>query len=138
MIARYARKRLALVAGALLIPAIPVVGLAWLGGPPWAANHYGFALPGRDGLPYRIHYHGRDYATQGYCAGADWCKGQQRACVAQSTIVGGDSLSHVADVETLLGPAYPVFTVSTAGLTTVVLYVKAGGCYVPFALEGGP
>lgn len=133
-------KRLAvmLVAMALAVQMAGAVGFAWLGGPPWAANHFGFALPGDNGLPYRIHFSGRDYATQGYCAGADWCKGQQRECDAKQHIFGADSLSHVADVKTLLGPDYPIYTVSTAGFTTVILYVKADTCYVPYALEGGP
>lgn len=121
-----------------MILAVPAAGLAWLGGPPWVANHYGFALPGADGLPYRIHYSGRDYATQGYCADAGWCNGQRRACESQQAIPGASSFAHVADIATVFGPAYPVYSVNTTGFTSVVLFVHVGTCYVPYELEGGP
>ena len=37
---------------------------------PWTANHFGYALPGPRGLPYRLSYAGRDYSNAQTCAGA--------------------------------------------------------------------
>ena len=41
---------------------------------PTMANRFGYALPGADGLPFRVHYAGRDYENSSTCAGAGWCK----------------------------------------------------------------
>src|SRR5947209_8064546 len=64
-----------------LLPAIITVGVLaivicflWLG-LPWMANHFGFALPGKGGLPYRVTtYAGRAYISHTTCAYADWCQ----------------------------------------------------------------
>lgn len=39
------------------------------------ANHLGYALSGPYGLPFRVHYAGRDYENSSTCAGAAWCRG---------------------------------------------------------------
>jgi len=45
-------------------------------------------------------------------------------------------------VWTLFGPAHPVSVSrrddAASGFTTMVLYVKDGGCYRPYELLGGP
>ena len=64
-------KLLWIAIGSLIIIII-VLGL-WLR-LPWLANHFGFALPGPGGLPYRISYAGRAYANTATCAHADWCQ----------------------------------------------------------------
>lgn len=60
-----------LVAGAMM-----VLGLLWYLGLPWAANNFGFALPGAGGLPYRIHYNGHTYVNPATCAREGWCEHQ--------------------------------------------------------------
>lgn len=136
------RRRIVVVAvgcGALLV----VVGLAlWSPALPWAANHYSFALPGKDGLPYYLHYNGRRYATQGMCARAGWCAGQPRTCESQARLVADElwPLRQVDQVNTPLGPSYPILMpgIVPADMTTTLLFVPYQGCYQVYALEGGP
>jgi hypothetical protein len=52
---------------ALLVASAVLIALQ-----PSLANHFGYALPGKDGLPYRIHVDGRDYSTYQVCADGDW------------------------------------------------------------------
>jgi hypothetical protein len=128
---------------ALLLTLVAV--LTWSPLLPWAANHYGFALPGDDGLPYRIYYAGRHYATQGMCARAGWCAGESRECETPATLETKLRLHRmwplhdVSSIGTLFGPSYPILAGATpAGLTTVILYVPYHGCYEVYELEGGP
>lgn len=116
---------------------------AWTVALPWSANHFGFALPGGvDGMPYRIHYNGRDYATHALCARAGWCDGELRADITQDTLQsqGEWPLTQVTSISTFLGAAHPVLThMPPAGMTTMMLYVPDGSNrYITYTLEGGP
>ncbi|MFI5272884.1 MAG: hypothetical protein ACHQ4H_07630 [Ktedonobacterales bacterium] len=123
-----------------------VIGfLVWAQALPWVANSYGFALAGRDGLPYRLHYAGRNYSTLGMCARADWCSSNPTACLSAAQLnaelapAGLWPVREVARVSTLLGPSYPILAPATpAGMTTMTLYVPYQGCYQAYGLEGGP
>ncbi|WP_310970654.1 MULTISPECIES: hypothetical protein [unclassified Amycolatopsis] len=112
-------KRAAVVAAVVLLAA---GGMAFL---PWTANHFGYALPGNGGLPSRIHHDGRDYRASTNC-----------------TPFGGDetSLTRVGEVSTLFGPAHPVFTTRPVpeGTPLTVLVRDSPGCFVRYALLGGP
>ncbi|MFT7872008.1 MULTISPECIES: hypothetical protein [Amycolatopsis] len=101
---------------------------------PWTANHFGYALPGDDGLPYRIHHAGRDYHSSATCAGAGWC--ETAPCVPRDE----PSLTQVGEVATLFGAAHPVFTTRPVPEgTPLTVLVRAGpGCFVGYALMGGP
>lgn len=139
---RSTRRRIATAAAAAAMLLI-LLGLAlWSPALPWAANHYSFALPGKDGLPYYLHYNGRRYATQGMCARAGWCAGQQRTCESQARLAGEElwPLREVERVNTLLGPSYSIQmpTIVPPGITTTLLFVPYQGCYQVYALEGGP
>lgn len=139
---RWTRRR-AVAVGAIAALLLIVAGLAlWSPALPWAANHYGFALPGSAGLPYRIHYAERDYATSGMCARAGWCAGQARTCESQVRLAADElwPLRQVDQVNTLLGPSYPVLMpiVVPSSMTTTLLFVPYQGCYQVYALEGGP
>lgn len=108
---------------------------------PWTANHFGYALPGADGLPFRIHYNGRDYSSPGYCAGADWCRGQQRTCWSEEKlrVVNMWPLATVGQVPALFARQYPILSPAVpAGTTTTLIFIPTGSCYEVFALEGGP
>lgn len=143
---RQRRRRVLALALAGAGSALVVVWLVWAQALPWAANHYGFALPGTGGLPYRIHYAGRSYATNGMCARASWCAGQQSDCEASADVQrelqthGQWPLREVGRVRTLpLGPSYPMLAATIpGGMTTMVLYVPYQGCYQIYGLEGGP
>lgn len=108
---------------------------------PWTANHFGYALPGADGLPSRIHFGGRDYSAAGYCAGADWCQGQARTCWSEAKMRSANiwPLAQVGQIPALFARSYAIVNAPvSAGLTTTLLFVPVGSCYVVYALEGGP
>lgn len=106
-------------------------GVAFL---PWTANHFGYALPGEHGLPYRIHHAGRDYRSYATCAGAGWCH-DEPYCAP----VAGDSLTPVDEVGTWFGPAHVVYTAERPDGSPTGLLVQAGpGCFVGYTLMGGP
>lgn len=139
---RWTRRRVVAV-GAVAALLLIVAGVAlWSPALPWAANHYGFALPGEGGLPYRIHYAARDYATTGLCARASWCAGQARTCESRARLAADEQwpLRQVDHVDTLLGPSYPVLmpTAVPSGMTTTLLFVPYQGCFQVYELEGGP
>ncbi|MFJ1761636.1 hypothetical protein ACIOD2_15045 [Amycolatopsis sp. NPDC088138] len=113
-------------------------GLAFL---PWTANHFGYALPGDRGLPYRIHHAGRDYRSYLTCAGAGWCGSADPYCVPLVHFGGtAASLTPVDEVVTLFGASHVVFTTKPVpdGTPTVVLVRAGSDCYVGYALMGGP
>ena len=62
----------------LALPLIVVVFIVTVGATaafqPRVANHFGYALPGKDGLPTYIYANGRRYQSLQVCAGADWCQ----------------------------------------------------------------
>ena len=126
-----------------LIVLLGVAFFAWTVALPWSANHYGFALPGGvDGMPFRIHYNGRSYATHGLCARAGWCDGELNAEITKNTLQyqGEWPLAQVTSLSTLFGAARPVFThTPPQGMTTMALYIPDGpDRYVAYTLEGGP
>jgi hypothetical protein len=140
---RQRRKRVWWATGASATIVIVLAGiLTWSPLLPWAANHYGFALSGSDGLPYRIHYAGRSYATLGMCARAGWCAGEARSCESRQWLLGRQlwPLIEVTQLNTLFGPPYPVLVPQSqpGNLTTMLLFVPHQGCYQVYALEGGP
>jgi hypothetical protein len=112
---------------------------------PDLANHFGYALPGKDGLPYRIHFAGRDYATYQVCADADWCvQDRERLHLPrcydqgwlQSHIPG--QLIQVATIWTLLGASYAVLSPRSRGVTAPLIVADGTSCFVIYTLEGGP
>lgn len=127
------------------LSAIVVLALLGLGAAafqPWTANHFGYALPGPRGLPFRIHYGGRDFGTPGMCAGADWCQTPimgDSNCRTPATIMskGWWPLDQVGTLYTLFGPSYPILGIHDA--TQTLLFVRLNtDCYIVYALEGGP
>lgn len=134
----------------ILLAAVALLSLgALIGGAflPWSANHFGYALPNSNGLPYRVHYNNRDYHSVRTCAGAAWCeKASDSAtmpyCVSRAALDARNaSLVHVDDVPTLFGPSHGVFITSAAkpNQTALDLLVEDhDDCYVPYALMGGP
>jgi hypothetical protein len=112
---------------------------------PRTANHFGYALPGQDGLPYRVTYQGHSYINLSICAGADWCKGRNGShslCVTQQVLVQDNRwpLVQVGSVSTLFGASHPVMAESAANdLAQLELFVVDGNdCYVAYALQGAP
>ncbi|WP_235096726.1 hypothetical protein [Amycolatopsis decaplanina] len=136
------------------VPVLVVLGA--LGGVafiPKVANHVGYALPGEKGLPYRVHYNGRDYRSDVTCAGARWCEDDRtpeqrvrpyctsRAGLDRARGSSGTRLVKVDDVFALFGPSHPVFTAGAlpAGETVTTVIVEASAdCYLTYTLMGGP
>jgi hypothetical protein len=124
---------------------LTVAGTGVVAFQPRTANHFGYALPGPDGLPFRISYQGRNYINLSICAGADWCKGRsggQSLCVTQQVLVNDNRwpLVQVGSVRTLFGTAHPVMAESASNdLPQLELFVVDGNdCYVAYALQGAP
>jgi hypothetical protein len=132
------RARLGILFGVALVL---LAGLAWGAFQPWTANHFGYALPGQDRLPYRISYAGRDYSNLHECAGADWCQPASNHCFLWQQVVDQSigPLAQVGSVPTLFGSSDPIFAPSTGGLTVMELYIlERVGCYLIYTIEGGP
>jgi hypothetical protein len=128
---------------ALGVALLVALGLGVAAFQPWTANHFGYALPGRDGLPYRIAHGGRSYATRQVCAGAGWCRtapGAER-CVSAAELArrGAWPLVPAGSLPTLFGAARPILTPSgAAGFTAPLVIPDGADCYVEYSLEGGP
>jgi hypothetical protein len=113
---------------------------------PWAANHFGYALPGSDGLPWRIHHRGRSYSTLQVCAGAGWCESQRASqggarCTTRAELerVHLWPLQPEGTIWTLLGPPHPLMTGGGAvGIPAPLIVPDGPDCYVVYGLEGGP
>jgi hypothetical protein len=138
-------RRTVIIAVCALI--LVLAGTIWGALQPWSANHFGYALPGNDGLPAYIFANGRRYATLQVCAGADWC-GQQRAqqgiprCYTQADLreqLRLWPLANVAEMFTLFGPPHPILApAGDHGLTVPFVVADGADCYVIYGLEGGP
>jgi hypothetical protein len=136
--------RLGLALGALLL----VLGsLVWGAFQPWTANHFGYALSGKDGLPSYIFARGRRYQSLQVCAGADWCQRDHEQqgiprCYDQAFLQSHQSwpLVKYGEMFTLFGAPQPIFvhTGSIAGLTAPFIMADGSDCYVVYSLEGGP
>lgn len=122
---------------------------------PTVANHFGYALPIANGLPCRIHHGGRDYQNGEQCAGIDrtawsiWYSAKHHLaaggpCQGPGSLrqVNAWPLYPVAGIDTLFGPSHAVAEdrgeQARPDLTPVVLWVRDGTCYRPYALLGGP
>jgi hypothetical protein len=114
-----------------------LVGLAL----PRLANHYNFALPGANGLPYRVSFNNRTYINPSVCAGADWCKNEKPVCLTREYLADSNQwpLKPVGEVPTLFGPAHSIMlpaSYSNLAITGIfILY--AADCYLAYGLEGG-
>jgi hypothetical protein len=134
---------------ASLLVAVLAFAISAIGGLPEIANHFGFALPGDDGLPFRISYLSRDFTSSVTCAGADWCKasnsnaplsgaGRPLCSHKQDLQENGEwPLMQVGSLFTLPpGSPYPIM-VARPGEVVVVYVLKANDCYVSYGLSGG-
>ena len=134
-----------------LVPLLVVVLLIMTAGitaafQPRVANHFGYALPGRDGLPTYIFSSGRRYQSPQVCAGADWCKQDQiqqliPRCYTQANLQAIHlwPLVRVGTMFTLLGAPQPIMApAGETGLTRPFVMNDGPDCYVLYSLEGGP
>ncbi|MEU0793217.1 hypothetical protein ABZ342_24350 [Amycolatopsis sp. NPDC005961] len=130
------KRRAALVALVMVLLVLAAGGFAFL---PWTANHFGYALPGDRGLPYRIHHAGRDYRSYTTCAGAGWCH-DEPYCVPSARLGGEVALAQVDEVDTWFGAAHPVFVAGPApdGAPMSVVVRAGPDCYVGYSMMGGP
>jgi hypothetical protein len=95
---------------------------------PRSADHFGYALPGENGLPHRVSYAGRDYRYTGAC----WSEAQLKESELWP-------LRQVGTVPTLFGAPHPILSSKVpAGMTTMRVVVPLGTCYAFYGLEGSP
>jgi hypothetical protein len=133
----------AILAAALIVFVLASAGIVAF--QPRMANHFGYALPGPNGLPYRIAYQGRTYVNLSMCAGAAWCKSTSSAqplCVTQAALANDNRwpLKQIGSIFTLFGPSHAVLVdPADEGLTQLDLFVADGtDCYIVYTLQGGP
>lgn len=135
------------VALALGIVVVFVAGAGVIAFQPRVANHFGYALPGKDGLPTYIFENGRRYVSAQVCAGADWCKQQQTARGTPSCYTQADlqnkyqqwPLVRVDTLFTLFGSPHDILTrAGDRGLTTPYVIANGTDCYIMYSLDGGP
>ncbi|HEX6543740.1 MAG TPA: hypothetical protein VF040_18440 [Ktedonobacterales bacterium] len=113
---------------------------------PRVANHFSYALPGKDGLPAYIYADGRRYQSQQVCAGDGWCE-QNRLqqliprCYTQADLQKLQMwpLVQVGTMFTLFGAPQPILAPKgESGLTRPFVMADGADCYVTYTLEGGP
>ena len=116
--------RLAVVAVCIIAGTL-LVGVAAFN--PRVASHFGYAVPGANGLPLVITVSNRQYSTSHSC----W---SQRYLTQE----GMWPLHAVGTIPTLFGPAHTVLSPPTGALVSTLVFTPAGNCYDVYALEGGP
>ena len=129
-------RRLVFALAALLIVATGV----WVAFQPRVANHFSYALPGKDGLPTYIYAHGRRYQSLQVCAGDDWCR-HDRLCYTQADLRAMHMwpLVQASTMLTLFGAPQPILSPQgESGIMQSFVMADGTGCYVTYALEGGP
>ena len=121
-----------------------LLGLLWYLGLPWAANRFGFALPGSGGLPARIYYNGQTYTNSATCAREGWCQQQQSAPLCHSlTEVQQRNLwplVQVGTLSTLFSSPYPLMLPRVSLSATpppLVIVPLDSNCYVYYTLATG-
>jgi hypothetical protein len=133
-----------------------VLYLLWSKGLPWLANHYQFALPGENGLPYEISYKNWSYQNLATCATADWCEVNQNpayykdypVCMREADIKKANQwpLVQIASMWTLGESPQPILVDETHREPTAghivgggVIYVhRKDGCYTQYTMTSGP
>ena len=135
-------RRLVFALAALLIVAAGV----WVAFQPRVANHFSYALPGKDGLPTYIYAHGRRYQSLQVCAGDDWCQHDRLQqliprCYTQADLRAMHMwpLVQASTMLTVFGAPHPILSPQgESGIMQSFVMADGTGCYVTYALEGGP
>jgi hypothetical protein len=149
---RGSKRKWWVVAGSAAL--VTLVGLLALASfQPVVANHFGYALPGRQALPSQFSYQGISYSNPNLCAGASWCNPSAavRWSRADLDAHGLWPLKQVASIATLMGQAHPLLepandlSMTGAGrpyasdVHPFVLLVRDGaGGYFIYTRPGGP
>jgi hypothetical protein len=131
---------------ALVVVVMLLAGGVWGASQPWTANHFGYSLVGRDGLPTYVYVYGRRYHSSQVCAGAGWCQADMERygisrCWTQADLVTGHEwpLEKFGSMFTLFGaPRDLLRPVGDAGIPAPVMIADGPDCYVVYSLEGGP
>lgn len=118
-----------------------MAALVWGALQPWTANHFGYALPGKQGLPSYVYAQGRRYHAVQSCANVSTspCEPGALQCwtTAQLRSRGEWPLRPAGAILTLFGAPRPLLR-NAAAINAPYLVANGGDCYVEYALEGGP
>lgn len=121
-------------------------GLAWGATQPWTADHFGYALAGRDGLPTYVFINGRRFHSSQVCAGAGWCQADAASqgiprCYSQADLSRFRAwpLERFGAMFTVIGVPHDLLRpVGRADPTAPIIIADGPSCYVMYELEGGP
>ncbi len=116
-----------------------VAALTWGALQPWAANYFGYALPGPDRLPHRISYGGRYYENPNQCAGDTWCQPSDTYCISTRQLKEQHlwPLRQVGSVPTLFGEAHPILAPPN-NERSFLLVLAEDNCYLAYTITTGP
>jgi hypothetical protein len=138
---------------AILLGVTVLALMVFLAFQPRVANHFGYALPMKNGLPCRLHVMGRDYDNSEQCLGMNragwtaWYDAKHHVtpggvCETNAQLQRAHDfpLERVGGVSTLFGSSHAVLSPRPDhGFgTTTVLLVRDNGCFRPYGLSGGP
>ena len=142
-----------IVAAALGLLLLLFVLVAWLVFQPRVANHFGYAMPMKNGLPCRISVLGRDFDNNEQCGGMNrrgwiaWYDARHHvtpggACETKAQLHSESDLPlhQVGGISTLFGSSHAILSPQPGhGLgTPTVVFVEDSGCFRPYSLSGGP
>lgn len=134
------------------VAVVALLGLA-LAAQPFAANAFGYALHGKDGLPDHFTYAGMRYGNPQLCAGASTCDPARAPRWTQTQLDQHDlwPLKQVTSIGTYFGASHPVYepvndpsmagagTPYASDVTPWMLFVPDGdGAYFLYMRPGGP
>jgi len=140
------RRRIPWWVVALLALAFIMAAGVWGAFQPRVANHFSYALPGKDGLPTYIYANGRRYESRQVCAGDEWCQRNRPQDLIPRCYTQDDlktlkmwPLAQMSTMFTLFGAPQPILApTGDSGLTRPFVMADGPNCYVAYALEGGP
>lgn len=123
--------------------AVVAIILLWGALQPWALNHFGYAAPGKRGLPAYVYAQGRRYHATQVCANdpANPCAQGALHCLTEANLrsQGEWPLISGGNMFTLFGAPHPLLrSARNAAISAPYIVAIGADCYVEYSLEGSP
>lgn len=123
--------------------AVVAIILVWGALQPWTSNRFGYALPGKSGLPAYVYAQGRRYHSTQVCANdpTNPCEQGVLQCLTEANLrsQGEWPLISVGTMFTLFGAPHPLLrNARNAAVNAPYIVATGADCYVEYSLEGSP